>query len=113
MDDRQALNGYVKNGSQDAFRVLADRYVDLVYSAARRQVRDAHLADDVTQAVFLLLAQKAGAIPQHVLLPAWLYRATRYVCRNAIRKVARRAIHEQNAAHMRQAMLSDAGQGGK
>src|SRR4051812_44621388 len=44
MTDDQALIEYAHSGSPDAFRELADRYVDLVYSSAKRQLGDAHSA---------------------------------------------------------------------
>jgi len=46
--DTQLLTEYAATGAQDAFARLVERRIDLVYSAAMRQVRDAHLADDVT-----------------------------------------------------------------
>lgn len=49
MNDHEFLQDYVQNGSQAAFAGLVERHVGLVYSAARRLVRDAHLAEDVTK----------------------------------------------------------------
>ena len=50
----------------------------MVYSSARRQVRDSHLAEDVPQAVFMLLVRKARAIRQDVALSGWLFITTHY-----------------------------------
>jgi RNA polymerase sigma factor (sigma-70 family) len=104
LSDHALLHAYVTTGGQDAFAQLVARHVDLVYAAARRQLLgdDAHLAEDVTQAVFLMLATKAraGAIGPHVVLAGWLYNATRYAAANARKIEARRRHHERKGTLM-------------
>ena len=58
-------------------QVIAE-HLDWVYGAALRQVRDHHLAEDVTQAVFLLLTRKAAFMPRETRLTGWLFQAVRY-----------------------------------
>ena len=61
--DGELLRHYVQDGSEDSFGELVQRHVDLVYSAALRQVHgDVHLAQDVSQCVFSDLARKARAL---------------------------------------------------
>ncbi|HEY7120351.1 MAG TPA: sigma-70 family RNA polymerase sigma factor [Tepidisphaeraceae bacterium] len=101
--DHDLLAHYVRENSQPAFARLVQRHIGLVYAAARRQVGgDPHLAEDVTQAVFLLLANKARArqIPSGTILAGWLFNATRYAAANAKKSEARRKHHERQGGLM-------------
>ena len=73
-ETQKLLAAYGTDGSEDAFRDLVERYLDLVYSTAFRLVeRDAHLAEDVTQMVFLNLARKARTLQPDTALGGWLH----------------------------------------
>src|SRR5688572_16638819 len=100
MDDWQCLSQYVQEGSQSAFREVVARHVDLVYATCRRVVRDAHLAEDATQAVFVMLAKKARTLRRNTSLVGWLHNTARYVSCNALRVAANRRRHEMEAAQM-------------
>jgi RNA polymerase sigma factor (sigma-70 family) len=98
--DHELLLEYVERQSEAAFAELVRRHVDLVYSAAVRMVRDTSMAKDVTQSVFLALAQNARSLGNCAVLSGWLHRATRNLAVKAIRSDVRRRAREQEAAAM-------------
>ena len=95
MDDMALLGEYAARNSEAAFAELVSRRIGFVYSAALRQVRDPHLAEEITQAVFVILAQKAGRISEKTVLTGWLFRTTRFAALAQIRDRAKRQRREQ------------------
>jgi RNA polymerase sigma factor (sigma-70 family) len=96
-DDISLLREYAAGQSDAAFETLVSRRVRFVYSAALRQVRDPHLAEEVTQAVFIILAKKAGAIRSETILSGWLFKTTRFAALAQTRAAVRRRHYEQEA----------------
>jgi RNA polymerase sigma factor (sigma-70 family) len=107
MEDSELLAAYSGRGAEAAFTTLTQRYVRLVYSAALRQVRDPHLAEEVTQVVFVLLARKAHSFRKGVILSAWLLRATRFTSTNLLVSQYRRIRREQQAVQMQTTSTGD------
>jgi len=97
-EDMALVRAYAAEKSEAAFATLVSRHVGLVYSAALRQMGDAHRAEDVTQAVFVLLARKAEALGPDTILSGWLYRTTRFACADVLKREQRRQRREQEAA---------------
>ena len=94
--DADLLSRFAATNSEAAFAELVQRHVNLVYSAALRQVNgDAHLAQDVAQTVFTDLARKAGSLANRDSLTGWLYTSAHFAAAKIIRGEHRRRDREE------------------
>ena len=96
-DDNALLRQYAEDESDEAFATLVTRHINLVYSVAMRLVCNPHHAEDITQAVFIILAQKAAQLREGKALASWLFQATRLTANNFVRSESRRHRREQEA----------------
>jgi RNA polymerase sigma factor (sigma-70 family) len=100
-ESQTLLAQYAREGSEQAFQELVGRYLDLVYSTARRLVGgDSHLAQDVTQMVFTDLAREARKLPPDVMLGGWLHCHTFFVASKTVRGERRRQSRERQVLEM-------------
>src|SRR5213595_4125100 len=97
IEDMELVRQYARCKSEEAFATLVSRHINLVYSVALRQVRDQHLAEEIMQAVFIILARKAASLGPKTILPGWLCRTARYASANALTIQRRRQRREQEA----------------
>ena len=100
MNDWSLLQDYISHRSNTAFAELVRRHIGMVYGTALRQVRDPHGAQDVTQAVFILLAQKSSSLSSGVVLGGWLYRTASLLSLKYLRDEQRRHAREKEVAAM-------------
>ena len=85
------LTEFLNSGRSDAaFRRVVDSLAGLVYGSAFRRTGDLQLAEEITQNVFTILAQKADSLVHHKSLVAWIHVTTRYESAKALRSEARR-----------------------
>ena len=96
--DKELMREFTENNSEVAFSELVSRYINLVYSVALRYMANGEDAQDVTQAVFIILAKKAVKLRERTTLTGWLYETTRLAAAGCLRARARRQTHEQEAA---------------
>jgi uncharacterized protein (TIGR03435 family) len=97
MEDSELLQEFAENNSDEAFAALVTRHVNLVFSVALRQVGNPHHAEEITQAVFIILAKKAARVRHHRALSSWLFQTTRLTASNFLRSETRRLRREQEA----------------
>jgi RNA polymerase sigma factor (sigma-70 family) len=107
-DDSALLRQYAENHSDEAFATLVTRHINLVYSVALRHVGDPYHAEEITQAVFIILAKKALQLRHDKALSSWLFQATRLTANNFVRSEARRHRREQEA--YMQTVLNESGE---
>jgi RNA polymerase sigma factor (sigma-70 family) len=108
LSDSELLQQFAHNRSDEAFALLLKRHLDLVYSAALRQVRSSQLAEDIAQSVFLDLSRNADKLKPDTLLTAWLYSVTRRTAIDVVRSESRRQLREQIAVELADMKSPDA-----
>ena len=96
-NDMDLVREFARRNSEAAFTELVRRHLNLVYSVARRCTGNDGDAQDVTQAVFIILARKAAGLRERTLLAGWLYETTRFAAARLLRTNARRHAREQEA----------------
>ena len=97
--DIALLQDYALRNSEEAFTTLVQRHIRLVYSVALRQLGNTHQAEEVTQAVFIILVRKATGFRRGTMLTGWLYQTARLTTANFLRG-ERRRHHREQEAHM-------------
>jgi RNA polymerase sigma factor (sigma-70 family) len=84
--------------AEAAFRVLVERHGPMVVRVCRQVIGDGHAAEEAAQAVFLVLARKAGSIRVGTTVAPWLYSVARRVASRACGRAAARRAREERTA---------------
>src|SRR5262245_60282970 len=98
--DEELLAAFLADRSEAAFETIVTRHGPLVLQTARRMLGQVSDAEDVFQAAFLILSQKAGTVRPQSQLANWLYGVTTKLALKARRTAARRAENERRAPAM-------------
>jgi RNA polymerase sigma factor (sigma-70 family) len=99
LDDNELLREYASQNSEEAFTALVARHINQVYSVALRHGGNPSQAQEITQAVFIILARKAGSLRPGTILSAWLHQTARLTAVTLMRGEIRRSLREHEA-HM-------------
>jgi RNA polymerase sigma factor (sigma-70 family) len=85
-----ALVTGVREGSQEAWNEIVERYSPLVWSICQRYRLSRQDVDDVGQTVWLLLVERIGSLREPAALPGWLATTTRRECLRVLRTAGKR-----------------------
>jgi DNA-directed RNA polymerase specialized sigma24 family protein len=96
--DRELLQEY-RHGSEAAFAEVVRRQVNLVYSVALRHVGQTAQAEEIAQAVFVILARNCARLRADTVLEGWLHQTTRLTALRCLRAERRRQFREQGGLH--------------
>ena len=95
--DNQLIAEYDVHRGEDAFAALVRQHINMVFATAKRQVGDHGAAEEITQNVFVALAQASGKLKSHPTIAGWLHRTTLNKSREWLRSELRRHRREQVA----------------
>jgi RNA polymerase sigma factor (sigma-70 family) len=95
--DRELLRRFVEQRDEGAFAALVRRHSAMVLGVARRVLHQQQDAEDVCQATFLVLAQKAGRTAWRDSVANWLYEVAGRLARKARDAARRRSAREGKA----------------
>jgi RNA polymerase sigma factor (sigma-70 family) len=95
LTDRQLLERFAAVRDEAAFAALVERHGRLVLGVCRRLLGDAHEAEDVFQATFLVLARKADALRHPDAVASFLHGVAARLARKARMQRERRRLPER------------------
>ena len=98
--DHRLIAEFNARRSEEAFAALVRQHVNLVFATALRQVGDAGAAEEITQNVFVVLAQAAGKLGSHPTIAGWLHQTALNKSREWLRSELRRRRREQVAVNL-------------
>ena len=76
----------VLDGDQDAFTTLVNKYQKSVHALVWRKIGDFHIAEEITQDVFLKVYKRLSTLKRPELFPGWLYVIATRDCVSWLRK---------------------------
>ena len=74
------------DGDQDAFTALVNKYQKSVHALVWRKIGDFHIAEELTQDVFLKVYKRLSTLKRQDRFPGWLYVIASRHCASWLRK---------------------------
>lgn len=105
--DDELLARFCSNRDEAAFTLLVRRYGSLVRTTARHVVVDEHQAEDVHQAVFMVLCKDAHRIRNGKNLAGWLYGVTYRIATRVLKKQHKHRVMAQTESTTEADALTD------
>ena len=109
LTDRELLERFALGRDERSFAVLVRRHGPMVFAACRRALGNDHDAEDVFQAVFLVLARKAGRGGWRDCVGAWLYEVARRLAAEVRSRDSSRRHREQLSARPAECIANSEG----
>ena len=109
LSDRELLTRFTAERDEAAFANLVHRHGPMVHAVCHRVLRHAQDAEDVFQATFLVLAQKASALRWQESVGNWLYGVAYRLALKAKVQTARRSAAKETRFFRETGFLSLAG----
>ncbi|HVT11140.1 MAG TPA: sigma-70 family RNA polymerase sigma factor [Fimbriimonadaceae bacterium] len=92
-DDGKLLRRYAESGDREAFDALCERYWNLAYRTAYRELGEHEAAQDCAAAVFATLARRAKSMSAETSLACWIFATSVFTAKNARKVEARRLMN--------------------
>ena len=97
LDDITLLKQFAEDDSEPAFAgTRVAPFEPCLFDGVAR-TGNAHAAQEISQAVFIILARKAKSLGAKTILSGWLYQTARLTAANYLRGEIRRQQREQEA----------------
>ncbi len=97
LSDRELLERFAADHDEAAFAALLRRHGPMVFRTCHRVLHNAHDAEDVFQATFLVFARKATALRWHTSVAGWLHEVAHRLAMKVQTGTARRLARERQS----------------
>ena len=97
------------DGDQQAFAQLVEKYQEQVHTLAWQKIGDFHIAQEITQDVFITAYQKFATFTHYRQFAGWLYVVTnrKYIAWHRKHKIETQSIDETNPIELEEAYYTE------